>query len=268
MKGRGRWFGAFVLIACTTGVLANCATETKNTYAIRQLAPALLYVRRPLSVPASASASPGGYDYSGHPAPAGKMDCQETRSLAAGFDLRAFRSCIAEVNKAGEKPRFRFRLQRVDQPYLELRNPDDAPECIRKLLSKIPVPREIFYQALPPVLPSRQAGAGTAVAGRDTGPYYDCFAASVDLEADEIMGSKVHMAKWELEIQFPLKSLALRTDEEALRLYLGWAIMPFFGKEKGEWNVPSKFVPFHICKMCMDEARMLKTGDPLPLLWP
>jgi hypothetical protein len=196
------------------------------------------------------------------------MDCRDTRSLAQGFDLRAFRTCIAEVNQNPEKPKFRFRLQRVPEPYLELQDPEDAPECIRNLLSKIPVPREIFYQALPTNLPQAKSAVGTDRPTKDVGPYYDCYAASLDLEADQVMGVKVSKAKWDLVIEFPLKKIALRTDEEALRVYLGWAIMPFFNKEKGEWTVPSKYVPDHICKMCMGEERMLKTGDPLPLLWP
>lgn len=253
--------------AMAVGMVACASGPTKNTYSVRQIAPANLYVRRPLSIPADAHAGPGGTEYVSHPMPGTKMDCREARSLAEGLPLKALRACIAEVNQKGEKPKFRFRLQRVAQPYLELQSPDDAPECIRTLLGKIPVPREIFYQSLPTKLPARQAG-DPDMPNRDTGPYYDCYAASIDLEADEIMGVKVAKAKWDLEVAFPLKRVVMRTDEEVLRLYLGWAVMPFFSEEKGEFIVPSKFVPAHICRLCMDEMRMLKTGDPLPLLWP
>lgn len=262
MKGLlfvGIW--GFALGACSTG-------PTKNTYSVRQLAPANLMVRRPPSVPASAQAGPGGTDYVSQPMPGPNMDCRETRSLADGLDLKSLRACFATVNQSPEHPTLRYRLQRVPQPFFELQKPDDAPECIRTLLSKIPVPREIFFQGLPTKLPQGQAGAGEERVGQDTGPYYDCYAASLDLTADEVMGVKVSKAKLDLEIEFPLKRLVLRTDEEALRVYLGWSIAPFFSQEKGEIAVPAKYVPPHICKLCMTEQRMLKTGDPLPLLWP
>jgi hypothetical protein len=258
-----------VLLAGAAANLVSCASTPQNTYTIKKLAPAKLYVRRPPSVPAHPKATPGGYDYVSHPLPGGQMDCQETRSLAQGFDLKAFRACIAEVNQNPEKPKFRFRLQRIHQPVLELQDPEDAPECVRNLLGKIPVPREIFFQSLPTKLPKPQSSTvGTDRPTQDVGPYYDCYASSIDLEADELMGVKMSKAKWELLVEFPLKKIALRTDEEALRVYLGWAIMPFFDKEKDEWNIPAKYVPFHICRMCLGEQQMLKTGDPLPLLWP
>ena len=223
---------------------------------VPRLSPAQLMVRRPLSVPADGKAGPGGYDFTSHPLPDAQMDCQEPRALAGDLDLKRLRSCLYSIQSLKKKTEFHFRLARVAQPQFELLDPEDAPECIRQLLGRISVPREIFFQGLP-----------LNDHGGDTGPYYDCYAASIDLQADEMMGVKVAKARWDLRVKLPLRIFP-KNDDETLRLYLGWAISPFFSKEKDEPVVPSRFVPEAICKSCLTEKRMLKTGDPLPLLWP
>ncbi len=152
-----------------------------------------------------------------------------------------------------EKHQLVYELQRSAVPVLRLRlgkkeESDRIPACVKELLSEIPVPREIIFQS---------PATGT----------FSCYSARLDVEADERLGVKLPIAKFDLSILLPLKE-APRDAREAERVLTAWSLTPFFGTERGKGALVAKIVPDHLCRQCMGEKELRTERDWVPLLWP
>jgi hypothetical protein len=232
------------------------------------MSPAHIRIRRPSYEPAWPQSNPGGTDYKSQPSPpSANLDCEGIESLLSGVKVSEFRSCLESLK--GDKDEFKviYLLMRETQPRLVLQVDKNTPDCLAESVPTLPVPREFFFQTIPYYQPGQQYSKEVIKERSDTGPYYECYATGIDIHADEFLGEKVPKAQWKLEIRFPIL-VPPPTDVEAKRLLLGWMVSPFFKKEKREWVIPSRVVPRTLCKECFGEDSLLKTGAPLPLLWP
>lgn len=233
--------------------IAGCASAEKqererSVHLIRRFAWETLRIRRPDGAGASPKAVPGEEDWESRPLPDLRFDCRPLGELHAGADTSSVRECLSglkvPVNVA-------YRLRGEPRPYLELQDPEDAPECVRQHLARIPVPREIFFQ-------STEEG------------QLRCYAARLDLEFDRV---PLFGFRWPLTRAFVRTTLSASLvsadkPESAGNFLSGVALGPFFATTGMGWAIPARLVPDTICKPCLGERGMLTPRDPPPRLWP
>jgi hypothetical protein len=174
------------------------------------------------------------------------LDCESIPWLFQDLDSTKIRNCLANVRDPLE---ITFQLKRESVPYLELQDPDDAPDCLRTSLHYIPVPREIFFVSV------EESGAPL------------CYSSRIDLEKEEVLGIKLPIAKEGVKVVFPLSSPP-QTDEELIRLLASWAITPFWSMDEDHPQIISKFVPESICRACFGERDLLRAQEPFLPMWP
>jgi hypothetical protein len=240
----------FIAVVCVANGCAfsgkkedSSTAERENSSAVSRLIPYTLRLRRPPSASVDPRVGPGGEDYVSYPLPDAKLDCETPSSLVRGLSLSALQECL----KKDTATVFYYRLKRVDQPLLELDDPDDAPECIRNLLPTIPVPREIFYQA------------PTATGG------IQCYSSRLDVEANQTFGLRLPTHALAVRVELPLYSVPETADEMTM-LILAWSLSPFWeGKPP---VLPARAVPDNVCRVCLGEKTMVKPNGPPPTLWP
>jgi hypothetical protein len=225
-------------------VISACSAPRIQSRAVHELIPSTLKVRRPVSPGADPLVGPGGIDYRSAVLPNERLDCESVSELFSGMDLPAVRSCLASIRR-GE---IRYDLDRATQPAWVLHDPEDAPECVARLLARIPVPREIFFQSW---------NEGNA----------NCYASRIDLESDELLHVKVPFrGQKSLQLEFPLME-TLGSDADLVRVLGSWALTPIW-KEDGSF-LDSKIVPDSICRKCLGENAMFHPGTGVePELWP
>ncbi|MGK5082860.1 hypothetical protein WDW37_06115 [Bdellovibrionota bacterium FG-1] len=223
-------------------------------HAIHRLIPYTLRVRRPAGPGANPLAGPGGEDFTSHPLPDAKFDCEPPVAMFRDFKMNEIRECLKSVQKDPNQKstKIAYRLKRIDIPVMELENPESAPDCVRKLLPNIPVPREIFFQ-------SSEEGALL------------CYSARLDVEANEKMG--IRLPTHRLTVKVDLASLKISEipegpegDAEWGMLLFAWAISPLWTEQMRV--LPSHIVPDYLCATCLGEKTMVKPGGPPPKLWP
>jgi hypothetical protein len=235
--------------------------------------PDQLRVRRPPGTVVSPRAEPGGLDYrrqelpAAFPAPQGaalqnegkteRWDCEPWTSLVEALDAEALVSCLGGT-AAGSAV---YRLRREAQPYLELMEVDGASvaaaisgrggtpgggpaavgprgSCLTKLLPRVAVPREVWFR-------------------HPVADGVECQSARLHVEADSLLGAKLPVARWELEVRFPLPKPPSKA-EEVRRLIAAWALTPFFrdratvgraSEEDGDFLVAT-YLPRAFCQKC------------------
>jgi hypothetical protein len=159
------------------------------------------------------------------------------------------RQCLKGIQ---EKGFVTYRLVRDFQPKLEIKEEDDTPACLLRLLPTIPVPREIVFQS--PDLGTIQ-----------------CFSSRLNIEADRVVGFRLPVAKAGLLISFPIRT-ELDSDEAVYRLVLAWALTPLwndgsFGlEEKGK--LQAQVMPDRLCKTCVGEKDFITDPETFEPLWP
>lgn len=165
--------------------------------------------------------------------------CRSPAQAWAGFDLQGAGECLRQVHPPA---RLRYRLRRREEPYLELQRPAQAPACVRERLARLPVPREIVFQAF------EEARLG-------------CYVTELDLRADEWLGAKVPFrGRWELEIRLPL-SPPPADEAAALRLLTAWTISPLW-KAEGTGAPRVQVVPDAVCRRCLGERQWISPDRP------
>jgi hypothetical protein len=181
--------------------------------------------------------------------PNDRLDCEKLPELLKPVDLAKLRACLAGIN---ESSTVLYRLRREAAPSLELEREDATPPCLAATLPSIPVPREIVFQSLSP----------------ETGRI-SCYAAGIDVHADEILGVKVPSHKLELELDFPMMAYKIpKNDDETARLLASWALTPFWTASDGLTSLPSRVLTDALCKKCIGEKDLWKEGGQEPLEWP
>ncbi|MGZ6369726.1 MAG: hypothetical protein ACXWPM_03215 [Bdellovibrionota bacterium] len=207
-----------------------------------------VHYRRTAEHPAAPRAQPGDEEWQTKTAPNAKNDCEPLKNLFTEVDLAAVRACVATLNQSKKGMEVVYILRRQPAPYLEPWEPELTPDCLKSSLSKIPVPRELIYQA------------------KENG-LMSCYSARVDIEADEIYGNKVPGHYFKVKLAFPSDEEAPKTDYETRMLLVRWALTPLVDPERDAFM--GKVVPDGFCRTCFGGAEeLLDAKDPLPVQWP
>lgn len=211
-------------------------------------------VRRPPAEQAGPEADPGGLDYERTPAPNEAFDCEMPETLLKDVNIRAAWNCIVDtqlaIQKAAPEQKIpseaEYQIVLEQQPELAI-DPDTKIACLKATLPKIPVPREIVFQA--------EAHENS------------CYAARLQVEAGRVLDIKLPGKKTYLKIRFPLEKPP-KTEAEMRRLVLSWALAPLFDRDNpGQFK--AKIVPDHLCKKCMGKRELYNPArDVPPVFWP
>ena len=239
--------GAFFALAVCSG-FTSCSSNPRSIHAVRKIIPSTLRVRRPHGAGADPEVGPGGADYKSAPLPNAQLDCESVNFLLSKLHVAALRTCLKSIK---DKQSVTYRLRREAEPYLELRDFEKAPDCLRQELPRIPVPREIFFQA------RNEQGA------------LECYSARLPLEVDQKMGFRLPIERWALRLEFPFQ-VELKTDSEFERVFAAWALTPMWSAGSGK-GLAAKVVTTPLCKQCLGEAVFLKElpSEPEALpMWP
>ncbi len=189
----------------------------------------------------------------------GNLDCERSEDFFAKLNLSAIRTCLSETPMRGttaESKSFEIEwgLAKSGQPSLELRNPDDAPECLRTALSVIPFPRELVY----------------VVAG-ESPTRGECFTSRLALDPGEVLGWELPRARIRLRVRFPLREPP-RSDREVERMLRAWALSIYRGGSRENGAFHGRFLPVRYCQKCLgvpeSGERGAATIPPPVSLWP
>lgn len=193
------------------------------------------------------------------PRPLGNLDCERSESFFDRQNLSAIRACLAELSKpaAGAEIKnfeLEWNLKKDGQPSLSLRDPEDAPECVRTALGEIPFPREIVY-----VVPTENPARG------------ECYTSRLALDPGVLLGWELPRARIRLRVGFPLRTTP-KTDREVERTLRAWTLSVYRGGSREEGAFHGRFLPTRFCQRCLDlpedPERGAPTVPPPVTLWP
>ena len=195
----------------------------------------------------------------GAPKPLGALDCERSEDFFSKLNLSAIRSCLGQFvppQKAGEVKAIELEwgLKKEGQPTLELRNPEEAPECVRTSLGQIPFPRELVY-----VVMAENPERG------------DCFTSRLALDSGELLGWELPRARIRLRVSFPLRAVP-KSDREVERLLRAWTLSIYRGGSRENGAFHGRFLPARYCLKCLgipeDRERGAAIIPPPVSLWP
>ncbi|MGK5086233.1 hypothetical protein WDW86_01640 [Bdellovibrionota bacterium FG-2] len=244
------------------------AERKRNEHSIHKLVAQNLSVRRPGVRGAFPKALKGEVGYTSDTLPNAKLDCVTLKELFKDIKRDEAQKCLAslfvtaspspsplpspEVSETDEMPAkpleytLYYLLERSFEPALVLEDDEGGPDCVKKTLGRIPVPREIFFQ-------STEEGK------------LQCYSARLNVEANQMAEVRLPMAKMKMKILLPLRPMPA-TDEEWLMQLAAWVLTPFFDPTKK--TLRSVIVPEKFCMICLGERNLVKPTDPPPVLWP
>lgn len=203
--------------------------------------------RRPPVVGALDVAVKGEEGYESQPRPGANFDCKPMADLYAELNPSALRNCLIETGKLQMMPMVSYRLVRDAAPYLEIEEGQEfIPPCIAKHFKKIPVPREIFFQAI-------------------ENDKLNCYSSRIPIFPEEFAGIKDFLYRTNLHVFFR-KSELPTTQLETILFLSTWSLAPFFSEDKK--TILARLVPDELCKKCLGRDNLFKPKDPLPPLWP
>lgn len=171
----------------------------------------------------------------------GSLDCERSEDFFSPLDFAAIRGCLARL----ETPELEWNMRKGSQPALELRDPEDAPECFRATLGRIPFPRELVY----------------VVAG-DHSDRGECYTSRLALEGGGILGWELPRAKIRLRVGFPLGEIP-KTDREVERMLRAWILSVYRGGSREGGSFHGRFLPEKYCQRCFAASVPAPTA-----LWP
>ncbi|HUP57964.1 MAG TPA: hypothetical protein VM598_10965, partial [Bdellovibrionota bacterium] len=131
-------------------VFAACSSAPPARYpdGEHRLTSLILYnlqVRRPVGAGADPKAERGEPGWKSDPPPDAKLDCKPASELFASVDAPRLRKCLESLKKGPLS--VEYVLRREVQPDFALEDEAKAPACLRELIPRLPVPREIVFQA-------------------------------------------------------------------------------------------------------------------------
>lgn len=186
--------------------------------------------------------------------PAENFDCADPESFFRGLDLGAIRNCFTAIALRGEAFEAQWNLAKEERPSLVLRDPEDAPACLRTSLGNLPIPRELVY-----VVPNEATGRG------------ECYTSRLALGGGDVLGWELPRAKVRLQVRFPLKAMPA-SPAEAARTLQAWILTVFRGGSREGGNFRGRFLPTRYCAKCLGIPERSDGGPPriaLPTsIWP
>jgi hypothetical protein len=236
-----------------------CSSAPLGEHTLRGIVLDNLHVRRPDRLGATDRASPGEPEYLSDPRPNQALDCESKEALFKDINLKELRACLLSVSQISTQkvkgkpdpklPEVRYRLHREITPYFELKHPEEAPACLRQLLPKILVPREIVFQSM------------------DEG-LLSCFDARIPVAAEEFLGISAALNHFELKVNLaPQDRKVPETDHETLNLLTTWILSPFFEVVDETNQLRSRIVPTESCRKCLGDKNLITDLKDVPPLW-
>lgn len=218
-----------VLVACSTSAVVLSGKEFSS---FEQIDFETIRFRRPEGglYDSEVTRQPGVYKSLGN------FDCERPESFFSRLKLPAIRLCLEAVGKeqtSGESLKIDWKLSKESQPALKLSDPDDAPSCLRELLSEIPFPRELIF-----------------IAENDEGQSA-CFSSRLALESGVLLGWEVPASRVRLRVAFPL-SKPPTTDAAVERLLRTWVLSIFRGAGAENQRFQGRFLPTRHCLRCLE----------------
>ena len=186
---------------------------------------------------------------------------QELDCMSASDLWKDQRSRAAEVNEclnAGENDHASYFYMAGPQPYLQIDTDDQkAPACLKKVLPKIELPREVYYLA---------DQTGSEFLQESQG----CYSSSFSSRTNELMKTQ---SKWlKKRIQIPVSPNRKLKNWNDLSL---WLMVTTFDVLKSDeqtqkklWGAP---VPELICRACFKHDALFEDkfkGKIKPVFWP
>jgi hypothetical protein len=228
--------------SCASG---DKRTDDENQRKIHKIVAHRVKIRRWPAEPADPAAMPDEKGYRSRHLPNQYLDCEAPAVLFEKIDLQALGRCFKSIQS---DTKVLYRIVREDPPFQELDDPEKSPECLRRLLPRIPMPRNIFFQ-------SNEEGE------------MRCYHARFDTDADRVAGIRLPIKKIGVRLDFPLAQPP-RTEEETRILLEAWSITPFWDPDTGQ--IACQFFPSHLCNKCFGQKNVLtgKPEDPPFTLWP
>jgi hypothetical protein len=202
-----------------------------------------LQVRRPVGPGADPSAEQGEPGWKSDPLPDARLDCKPATSLFVSVSAPRLRSCLESLQK--KQSSVEYALKREVQPIFALEDEAKAPPCLKELIPRLPVPREIVFQA-------------------EEEKELRCFTSRLDLDAEKVFGVKLPFNRYRLKLEFPLARVPSR-DRDIVHLLMSWVITPFFRQDPRE--IVARPVPEAICARCFEGSRLYKPWE-VPGYWP
>jgi hypothetical protein len=233
----------FVLILLLSTACAS--SQKSDQHLLRKIILYNLHYRRPLHRGASFNAEPLESDFESKPKPDSKLDCEPLKSLFSTLDLGAVRKCLNSISDDTKAIRVSYKLKREIAPFFILEENKETPACFKKVLGVIPVPREVYFQAV-------------------EGDSLSCYSSRIPLVVEETLGISNYLTSIRLSVDLPLTRFP-EGDEETVLLMGTWIVAPFFN---GFAYIDSKIVPESLCSTCFGGKGLLHATDPLPPFWP
>ncbi len=225
-------------------ILFSCTSTPVNTHKISKIVPTTLKVRRPLSPGADPHAGPGGVDYKSTPLPDKKLDCDSISSIYKNLPLDKILACFPTLDEPMDVI---YHLIREPLPYFLLEEEEEeTPECLKKFLREIPIPREIIFQA-----PTEEKGK------------YLCYSSRLDIEAEHWMDVHLPKNRLDLVLHLPIKNIP-KNKEEVLSELTRFSLAPFL---QGEF-FHAKILTDSLCRVCIGDRDQVKKEDLTPIFWP
>lgn len=254
----------------------GCTAVPKNEKVLAGLYLPTLHVRRPSGRAADPLAYPDELAHRADPLPDTRGDCTPVDTLLKDVNWDPLIACLKSMNEVLPPPAglsqkqlqerspdyaiVRYKFRREPQPALELIVPEEPgkdpeedrriPQCIREILPRIEVPREIIYQS--------------AATPKDD-PY--CYATRLNVEKDRWFGKWGELNPLALRIDFPLLKLP-ETKEEMKALLIAWMLAPIWEEKAAVRSLKAYVVPDSVCERCFTEGVRIHPLDPRPPLWP
>jgi hypothetical protein len=253
--------GLFLALELLTGiVLSGCSSvnqvELENSRAwIDKMVLVNLHYRRPPGAAADPKAGPGGVDYQSQPLPNSHIDCEPFEKLFRGLRLSEIRACLGSANLNAQDFILTYSVQKSIQPQLVLHkeevkpNHPQRPECLDRLLSVIPVPREIYFQ-------------GVRTGHREE---LGCFAAGLPPDGSGVLGTRLASESTDLWVRVPPEK-PLKSDQDVQLLLLSWSLRSFWKLDRNQME--ARVVPDRLCRLCIGESQLVSSGPPAVPLWP
>jgi hypothetical protein len=186
-----------------------------------------------------------------------QLECQHPRKFWKPFQQNesAIIECLNSIGDVGLAYRFVSEVQ----PYLEVDEDPlhPNPECIRKLLPKIPLPREVYFLG-------REANMDW------TNQPMHCYSSSFNVRSGQVLStdSKTRIQK------ILLPALANRELKNSADLHF-WLMSSIFNMLKSDeqakgilWALP---VPDAVCRTCFKDDPLFNekySGKVKPVFWP
>jgi hypothetical protein len=157
--------------------------------------------------------------------------CQSSTEFLQGLDFSEIHQCLAGVK---ESVKLSFVLDRKSEnPEFVLKEGEKTPGCVKAVLSKIPVPREIFFQA----------------------EDLDCYASGLGMEKGSV----------QIDVELPIVTL-FRNADDARNLVLSWVMTSFWNEQRSA--ILAKPFPEALCHECLGEDHWIRSLKPPRAFWP